>query len=222
MTSVFYGLLNSTNAALIIFMASAAAASCFTKSPMKRALAGIAVVLVTLCITISARSLFGWTASAVERPSLPGFVLLVALAISATTVRRIATSAEYRFDAMLLAVGGLVLYPGAMGILDYDTYMIGYSGYLLPAAVALIVAYAIFRGYLLTAVTLNVAIAAFLLGIGESRNFWDYILDPVAWMIGCGAWIVIAVRYLIAQIKPAKVLVPVQPSSGIGETPISH
>jgi hypothetical protein len=222
MTSVFYGLVNSTNAALIIFSVSAAAAGGFTKSSMTRAATGIAALLATLCVTITARSLFGWTVSAVERPSLPGFVLLVALAISATTGRRIATSAEYRFVTMLLVVAGLVLYPGATGFRDYDTYTVGYSGYFLPAAVALIIAYAIFRGYLLTAVVLNVAIAAFLLGIGESHNFWDYIIDPVAWIIGCGTWIAIAIGFLIARFNPAKALTPAQPSSGIGETPISH
>jgi len=223
MTADIHSLLNDASTALIIFTASAAIASFFTKSFAARVVAGVVVVFVALLVPISTRSLFEWTVSTVGRLSLPGLVLLVTLAVSATTGRRIARSAEFRFAALVLAVAGLVLYPAATGFLNYDTYMLGYSGYLLPSTIALTTAYAIFRGYRVMTVVLNVAIAAFLLGIGESRNFWDYIIDPVAWIIGCGTWLALAAGFLLAPIvKPAKVLATAQPSSGIGETPISH
>ncbi|MBS0235212.1 MAG: hypothetical protein JSR99_17230 [Proteobacteria bacterium] len=223
MTASLHILLNGASAALIIFTASAAVASFFTQSSTARVIASVVLVLATLLIPISTRSVFEWTVSAVGRLSLPGLVLLLALAVSATTGQRIGRSAEFRFAALMLAVAGLVLYPAATGFLNYDTYMLGYSGYLLPSATALMMAYAIFRGYRLMAVVLNVAIAAFLLGIGESRNFWDYVIDPVAWIIGCGTWVAVATGFLLTRIvKPANVLAPSQPSSGIGETPISH
>ena len=80
----------------------------------------------------------------------------------------------------------------------------------------------IWRGYFLTALALNVAIVTFLLNAGASRNLWDYVMDPVAWFIGCGTWLALAAGFVIERFRPAKSLVPVQPSSGIGETPISH
>jgi hypothetical protein len=196
MTTELDFLLNRSNAALIIFTASAAAASVYTKSPVWRAAAGIAGVLISLCIAISARSLFEWAVSAVERPSIPGFVLLAVLAIATTTGRHIDTP-EFRFDAMVLALGGFILYPASAGFIDYDTYVLGYSGYLLPAAIAAVLAYAVYRGYLLTALALNAAIIGFLAGAGQSLNLWDHVIDPLAWIIGTGAWIAIAIRFLV-------------------------
>ncbi|HML29595.1 MAG TPA: hypothetical protein PKE16_12300 [Hyphomicrobium sp.] len=222
MTDVTNILLNSTNAALIIFSAAAAFAGVFTKSPMIRLAAGLAAVAASLCIPISLRSLFEWTVSAVERPSFPGFVLLIIVAVSAITGWRVEKQGEFRFATLVLAVAGLALYPAATGFLNADPYVIGYSGYLLPAAVTLVIAYALWRTYFITALALNIAIAAFLLDAGTSRNLWDYLMDPVAWIIGCGTWIALAAGFLNKRMAPAKVLEPDQPSSGIGETPISH
>ncbi|MBS0250713.1 MAG: hypothetical protein JSR78_06570 [Proteobacteria bacterium] len=222
MTQTMHILLNSTNAALIIFTAAAGLAAAFTKSPFVRFGAGLAVIAATLCIFAGPRSLFMWTVSAVERPSFPGFVLLCVLSISTTTGRRVATSAEYRFATLAFALAGLALYPSATGFINADPYVLGYSGYVLPAALAVVIAYALWRGYFISAFALNVGIAAFLLGAGPSRNLWDYIMDPVASIIGCGTWIVLAIGFLTGLTKRAKILSPTQPSAGIGETPISH
>ena len=73
--------------------------------------------------------------------------------------RPLATSAEFRFGTLMLAIAGLALYPAAVGFLDYDSYVLGYSGYLLPAR-CVVLAYAIYSGYFITALALNAAILA--------------------------------------------------------------
>jgi hypothetical protein len=222
MTTAFIVALNATYTSLILFTVAAAAASIFTKSPMKRIAAGIVLLLISLCVTISARSVLAWGVSAVERPSVPGFVLLFALALATVRGWLLAPSTEFRFATLAAALAGLALYPAAMGFFNYDMYVLGFGGYLLPAAVVAVIAYAIFRGYLITALALNIAVAAYLAGLGESRNLWDYVIDPIAAIIGCGTWIIFAVRFLIFRFNPAKALAAPHPSSGIGETPISH
>lgn len=222
MTPALNVLMNSFSAVLIIFTAAAAVAGGFTSSARMRAAAGIAIILMALVIPISTRSIFEWTVSAVERLSLPGLTLVAALAVSAVTGWRVAAAAEFRFATTVLAIAGVALYPAAMGFLDYDVYVLGYSGYLLPIAVALVIGYAIFRGYLLTAVVLNVAVAAFLLGAGESRNLWDYVLDPIAWIISGLTWLLIGAFFLRTRMTAGNVQACPQPSSGMGETPISH
>jgi hypothetical protein len=206
MTNTFNFLLNHLYAAVIVFAVSASTASLFTKSAAWRVAAGIAGVLACFFIPILGRSLFEWAASAVERPSAPGLLLLVVLAISVTTGRHVETSAEFRFGTLMLALAGLVLYPASVGFLDYDTYALGYSGYLLPIAIALILAYTVYRGYLLTALALNVAIGLFLASAGLSFNLWDYVMDPVAWIIATGTWIAIAVNFLVTRVNAAKML----------------
>jgi hypothetical protein len=166
----------------------------------------MAGVLISLCIPVLGRSLFEWVVSAVERPSLPGLLLLVILAISAMTGRHLGPSAEFRFGTLTVALAGFVLYPASVGFLDYDTYTLGYSGYSLPIAIALVLAYAVYRGYLLTALALNAAIGLFLLGAGGSLNLWDYIVDPVAWIVATSAWIGIVGRSLLARNSPKAIV----------------
>ena len=89
-----------------------------------------------------------------------------------------------------------MLYPGAIGFLNYDTYVLGYSGYLLPLLLAAILGYAIYRRYVLVALALNVGILGFLLSAGRSLNLWDYVIDPVAWLLAIGSWVAIAINLL--------------------------
>jgi hypothetical protein len=107
-----------------------------TMKPAARIGAGLAGLILAACLTISGRSLFDWLVSAIERPSAPGLLLMIIFAISATTGRSYQSVPEFRFGTAILALGGLVLYPGAIGILNYDTYVLGYSGYLLPLLLA--------------------------------------------------------------------------------------
>jgi hypothetical protein len=207
MMAILNLLLDRSGAALIIFVAAAAAAGIFAKTPRTRAAVGIAAVLVALFVPISHRSAFEWLVSAVERPSAPGLLLLALFAISATTGRAFTSSAQFRFGTLMLVLGGLVLYPAAIGFLNHDTYPEGFAGYLLPLALAAILAYAIYRDYILVALALNVGILAFLLGAGRSLNLWDYVIDPVAWFFAIGVWITILIGALTRR-KPAPEAAP--------------
>ena len=164
--------------------------------PAARIGAGLIGLILAACVTISGRSLFDWLVSAVERPSAPGLLLMIVFAISAATGRSYQSVAEFRFGTAMLVLAGFVLYPAAVGFLNYDTYILGYSGYLLPLLLAAILAYAIYRGYFLVALVLNVGILGFLLSAGRSLNLWDYVIDPVAWILAIGSWVAIAVNLL--------------------------
>ena len=185
-------LLDRSSAALIVFMAVATMSGIVAKTPTTRAAAGIGGLVIALLITISKRSIFDWAVSAVERPSAPGLLLLVVFAISATTWRSYRLVPEFRFGTGMLVLAGLLLYPGGVGFLNYDTYVLGYSGYLLPMLLAAILIYAVYRHYFLVALALNLGILGFLLSAGRSLNLWDYVIDPVAWFFAIGAWLAIA------------------------------
>ena len=189
-------LLDRTSATLIIFAAFAAIAGIVTMKPTVRSCVGLIGLILTACLTISGRSLFDWAVSAIERPSAPGLLLMIVFAMSAATGRSYLLVPEFRFGTAVLVLAGLLLYPGAIGFLNYDTYVLGYSGYLLPLLLALILGYAIYGRYVLAAVALNVGILGFLLGAGRSLNLWDYVIDPVAWILAIGSWVAIAVTLL--------------------------
>jgi hypothetical protein len=191
--------LDRSSSALLLFAAGAALGWAVRLSPAKRAALGLAAIAIAASVHISTRSGFEWMVSAIERPSAPGLLLLSVFAFTAVTGRTFDRSPEYRFGTGALVIAGLILYPGAVGFLNYDPYVLGYSGYILPLALVALLAYAIYRRYFFIVAALDIGILAFLLSAGRSLNLWDYVIDPVAWFLAIGAWIAIAVAFLFRK-----------------------
>jgi len=192
-------LLDRSSAVLLVFTAAAALGHIVRLSPGKRIAIGLLAVAAAILIPISTRSAFDWVVSAIERPSAPGLLLLALFANSAVTGRRFDEGGEFRFGTAMLVLAGVLLYPGAVGFLNYDPYALGYSGYVLPLGLVVLLAYALYRRYFYIAAALNIAILAFLLNAGRSLNLWDYVIDPLAWILAIGAWISIIITTLIRR-----------------------
>ena len=88
---------------------------------------------------------------------------------------------------VLVAAGGLFLYPLALGLGPFDPYRLGYADpWLLVFLLALAVAADLRRLTLVTG-CLALAVLAWALGAHESRNLWDYLVDPLVAAWGLGA-----------------------------------
>ena len=196
MTQTLDFVLDHLNTTLLIFFLGATLARPIVSRPILRILAGAAFLGGTLVWHISTRSAYDWSVSALERTSAPGLLLLCALIYSAVAGRLLVTSAEFRFGTLVLIIAGLILYPGAIGMINADTYVAGYSGYLLPSALAANLAYAVYRRFNWTVVALNAGIVGFLLGAGRSLNLWDYLVDPIACLLALISWLAILVSML--------------------------
>jgi hypothetical protein len=88
---------------------------------------------------------------------------------------------------VLVAAGGLALYPLALAPGALDPYRLGYANpWFLGGLLALAVAAGLRR---LTLVTdcLALAVLAWAVGGYESRNLWDYLIDPLVAAWGLGA-----------------------------------
>jgi hypothetical protein len=84
---------------------------------------------------------------------------------------------------VLVAAFGLVLYPASLGLGPLDPYRLGYgSPWLLGGLLALALA-AILGRVTAVAWCLALGVLAWTLGAYESRNVWDYVVDPLvaAW-----------------------------------------
>jgi uncharacterized membrane protein len=83
----------------------------------------------------------------------------------------------------LIAIAGLLLYPATAGLAVFDPYDLGFSGWTVPALMALIA----IAGWALAArdVAWWVALAAalFLARAANSHNLWDYLIDPFAMIV---------------------------------------
>lgn len=75
-------------------------------------------------------------------------------------------------------VGGIVLYPSALGGLAWDTYALGWANPVLFGVMGLVTAGLIAAGNRFGWILL-LAVAAWHLRLMESTNYWDYLMDPV-------------------------------------------
>jgi len=89
---------------------------------------------------------------------------------------------ERRALLWLLAGAAAFLYPFALGFTAFDPYALGYGSPALATALLLVALAAWWAGLDAVALVVAVAVVAFLGGAYESRNLWDYLIDP----LGCG------------------------------------
>ena len=90
----------------------------------------------------------------------------------------------------LAAAGGLLLYPWALGLGPADPYRLGFgSPWFLGALLALAAGAWLLR-LRFVASCLALAVLGWALGGLESRNLWDYLLDPLVSVWGLGGLLV--------------------------------
>jgi hypothetical protein len=114
----------------------------------------------------------------------------LALAASALffrlTGRTVIEPREARALLWAVAAAALFLYPFALGWTPFDPYALGYAS--IPfVTVLLAVTLAAWRaGLKLLVLVVLAGGLAYLAGAYESRNFWDYLIDPLAAMYALG------------------------------------
>jgi hypothetical protein len=128
----------------------------------------------------------------------PGFSLPFTALLLHATLRRLGGPDVFRPAELAVtwrfgALAGLVLYPAALGLGRWDPYTSGWQFSALFVAVGLVAAFLLGRGHRLGWVVLT-AIAAWHLRLLESTNYWDYLVDPVYFLISLpmallGLWI---------------------------------
>jgi hypothetical protein len=79
---------------------------------------------------------------------------------------------------LLAAIGGLVLYPLALGFGAWDPYRLGYGDPWFLAALLAVALTALLLDLPLVTFGIALGVLAWALGAYESRNLWDYLLDP--------------------------------------------
>lgn len=98
---------------------------------------------------------------------------------------------------VLVAVGGLALYPLSLGLGGPDPYRLGYASLGFLSALFLLAMVAWLLGLHLVAACLALAVLAWALGACESRNLWDYLIDPFVSAYGLGALLRRAAKLLL-------------------------
>jgi hypothetical protein len=126
-----------------------------------------------------------WVAGVNANFSIPLTVMLALIVWEEVFERLIFSEREWTTALGFGAIGGLALYPMALGLGSFDPYEWGWAISPLFLVIGLLTAWLIWRrnrfGLLLL-----LAAAAFQLRLLESTNYWDYLLDPVYSLVSLG------------------------------------
>jgi hypothetical protein len=87
----------------------------------------------------------------------------------------------------LAAAGGLLLYPAVLGFGRWEPYRAGFAGGPLLWVILLLSVLSWLGRLHFAASCLALAVLAWASSAAESRNLWDYALDPLAAAWGTGA-----------------------------------
>ena len=135
-----------------------------------------------LLVPVGGLAIAGWVRGLNANFSLPFTGLIAAAVLEAEFRRKLLSGRDWTTAWVFGAVAGLGLYPLALGWGSLDPYEWGWSFSPLFAASAVLTAFLLWKqnrfGLLLL-----LAVLAYHLGLLESANYWDYLLDPVYWLV---------------------------------------
>jgi len=111
--------------------------------------------------------------------SVTTLVLAGAACVAQLTGRTAIAPRDLRALFWLVAFGSAFLYPFALGWTRFDPYALGYGSVGFVSALLLVTLAAWrFRQNVVVLIVIAAALA-YLAGAYESRNLWDYLIDPV-------------------------------------------
>ena len=179
----------------------------------------LTTLMVCSLIPINGLPLVFYWRALLDDLAITTLVLLVAGAarhtLHASPAKRAATDTPPRRISPLVffAVLGLFLYPATLGLSPVDPYRLGYQpDLLLILGGVAALAFCYWRQYI-AAVALTLATLAFLRGLHDSNNYWDYVIDPAlavyALMVSV-RWGFSAATARIRQLRNREAVLPVR------------
>jgi len=123
-----------------------------------------------------------WPAGIGLVPSIPLLGLLAGAVWKSFFQVELFRRGELRTAWIFEAVFGTALYPMALGLGDFDPYSWGW-GFSALFPIVCVTTIVLIWNKNRFGLVLGLAIAAFDLRTLESPNFWDYLVDPVYWLL---------------------------------------
>jgi len=164
----------------LLCLALIAAALRLDRRTLRIRYAILAAAAVLLFIPIGGLPIVAYVRGTTGDLSAATLTLAAGALVSRLSGRAVIEPRERSALLWVVAAASLFLYPFALGWTPFDPYALGYGSIVFVTAL-LVVTLAAWRAGLKLVVLLVVAGAlAYLAGVYESRNLWDYLIDPLA------------------------------------------
>ncbi len=137
------------------------------------------VITIAAFVPVGGLSIAGYLRGVTGDVSVTTLVLLVAASIACLFDKNAYTPRSFSVLMLLVLGGGLSLYPFALGFTYFDSYALGYGSKAFIAVLFLLTLGAWYFERYLIVVCLVLAVWAYIIGMYESRNLWDYLIDPM-------------------------------------------
>jgi hypothetical protein len=170
--------------------------------PVRRAIPVIPVaVFLLFLLPVNGLPVAGYIRGIAGDLSITSIILLGSSVLGRMTGNNCSLVRAQRLLLPVAALAGLALYPFALGLTRFDAYRLGFeSPWLLLAIFALVLG--AWKTHPSAAIILLCAMASFHLGLLESTNLWDYLIDPWFVLFSWGWAALNASQKLMSRPKP--------------------
>ncbi|NMG69588.1 hypothetical protein [Parazoarcus communis] len=158
-----------------------------------RGLVVVGVIAALLCLPLAGSSLIAALRGLFAGLSVSTLVVLVGLFGARAGWLNVAQRERWAL-AVLFGVVGAAFYPAALGATVIDPYAWGYDAAGLALAAGALGVLAWLAGMRLLGLALVLALPVWRLGLLESVNLWDYLIDVPLALAGLIALVVLAFR----------------------------
>ena len=177
----------------LLGLAAFASAIRLHRLPLRARYAIMLVAALALFVPIGDLPVAAYVRGVTGDLSAATLVLAGAACFMQLTGRTLIGHRDKRALCWLLAPAGAFLYPFALGWTRFDPYALGFGSAGFIATLLLMTLACWWARLNLIVLVVVVAAFAFLAGAYESRNLWDYLIDPLASFYAL-AWLVAGVR----------------------------
>lgn len=147
--------------------------------PMSARIAVMLAAALAVFAPLGDLSAAAWVRGVTGDLGMATLVLAGAACVAQLTGRTVIAPRDLRALFWLVASAAAFLYPFALGWTRFDPYVLGYGSIEFVTALLLVTLAAWhFRRNVVVLIVIAAALA-YLVGAYESRNVWDYLIDPV-------------------------------------------
>ena len=163
----------------LLSLAAVATGLRLQRLPVSTRIAVMLAAAIAVLVPIGDLSAAAYVRGVTGDLSVTTLVLAGAACAAQLTGRTVVGPRDLRALFLLVASAAVFLYPFALGWTQFDPYALGYGSIEFVTALLLVTLAAWHFRQNVVVLIVIAATLAYLVGAYESRNLWDYLIDPL-------------------------------------------